>query len=214
VEPREGFVVSGKEYLAMDIDSINIDKTVDKTHSLAGQLLVAMPSMLDPNFQQTVTYICEHSDSGALGIIINRPMDMDIGEVLMQLSLEPREEGHLHQPVLQGGPVQSERGFVLHESPHNWDSTTEVGHSIYVTTSQDILSDVAAGNGPGRMLIALGYAGWEAGQLEHEIRQNAWLTVPASPDIVFETPFQDRWQAAAKSIGIDPASLSLYAGNA
>jgi putative transcriptional regulator len=209
VEPREGFVVSGKEYLAMDID-----KTIDKTHSLAGQLLVAMPSMLDPNFQQTVTYICEHSDSGALGIIINRPMDMDISEVLMQLSLEPREEGHLHQPVLQGGPVQSERGFVLHESPHNWDSTTEVGHSIYVTTSQDILSDVAAGNGPGRMLMALGYAGWEAGQLEHEIRQNAWLTVPASPDIVFETPFQDRWQAAAKSIGIDPASLSLYAGNA
>jgi putative transcriptional regulator len=198
----------------MDIDSINIDKTIDKTHSLAGQLLVAMPSMLDPNFQQTVTYVCEHSESGALGIVINRPMDMDIGEVLIQLSLEPSQEGYLHQPVLQGGPVQSERGFVLHESPHNWDSTTEVGHSIYVTTSQDILSDVAAGNGPGRMLMALGYAGWEAGQLEHEIRQNAWLTVPASPDIVFETPFQDRWQAAAKSIGVDPASLSLYAGTA
>lgn len=186
----------------------------EKTHSLAGQLLVAMPSMLDPNFHQTVTYICEHSDSGALGIVINRPMDMDIGEVLMQLSLEPNQEDSLHQPVLQGGPVQSERGFVLHESSHNWDSTTEVSHSIYVTTSQDILSDVAAGNGPGRMLMALGYAGWEAGQLEHEIRQNAWLTVPASPNLVFEIPFQDRWQAAAESIGIDPASLSLYAGNA
>jgi putative transcriptional regulator len=186
----------------------------EKTHSLAGQLLVAMPSMLDPNFHQTVTYVCEHSDSGALGIVINRPMDMDIGEVLLQLSLKPNKEDNLHQPVLQGGPVQSERGFVLHESSHNWDSTTEVGHSIYVTTSQDILSDVAAGNGPGRMLMALGYAGWEAGQLEHEIRQNAWLTVPASPDLVFETPFQDRWKAAAKSIGIDPASLSLYAGNA
>jgi putative transcriptional regulator len=186
----------------------------EKTHSLAGQLLVAMPSMLDPNFHQTVTYVCEHSDSGALGIVINRPMDMDIGEVLLQLSLKPNKEDNLHQPVLQGGPVQSERGFVLHESSHNWDSTTEVSHSIYVTTSQDILSDVAAGNGPGRMLMALGYAGWEAGQLEHEIRQNAWLTVPASPNLVFEIPFQDRWHAAAQSIGIDPASLSLYAGNA
>jgi len=101
--------------------------------------------MLDPNFHQTVTYICEHSDSGALGIVINRPMNMDISEVLMQLSLEPCKKDHLHQPVLQGGPVQSERGFVLHESSHNWDSTTEVSHSIYVTTSQDILSDVAAG---------------------------------------------------------------------
>jgi putative transcriptional regulator len=193
---------------------MDMETQEDKTHSLAGQLLVAMPSMMDPNFQQTVTYICEHSTSGALGIIINRPLNLDIGEVLEQLSLHPTQENQLKQPVMQGGPVQSERGFVLHESPHNWDSTTEIGHSICVTTSQDILSDVAAGNGPERILMALGYAGWQAGQLEHEIRQNAWLTVPASTNLVFDTPFKDRWKAAAESIGIDPANLSPYSGNA
>jgi len=198
-----------REYLAMDME-----KEEDKTHSLAGQLLVAMPSMMDPNFHQTVTYICEHSISGALGIIINRPLNLDIGEVLEQLSLHPTQDNHLKQPVMQGGPVQSERGFVLHESPHNWDSTTEIGQSICVTTSQDILSDVAAGNGPERILMALGYAGWQAGQLEYEIRQNAWLTVPASTNLVFDTPFKDRWKAAAESIGIDPANLSPYSGNA
>ncbi len=193
---------------------MDMEQEEDKKHSLAGQLLVAMPSMMDPNFQQTVTYICEHSTSGALGIIINRPLNMDISEVLEHLSLHPTQDNHLKQPVMQGGPVQSERGFVLHESPHNWDSTTEIGHSICVTTSQDILSDVAAGNGPDRILMALGYAGWQAGQLEYEIRQNAWLTVPASTNLVFDTPFKDRWKAAAESIGIDPANLSPYSGNA
>ena len=187
---------------------------MDETHTLAGQLLVAMPGMLDPDFQHTVTYICEHSETGALGITINRPLDMDIGEVLDQLSLKPSGPECLTQPVLKGGPVQSERGFVLHESPHNWESTTAVGQSIFVTTSRDILSDLAAGNGPGRVLIALGYSGWSAGQLEEEIRQNAWLTVPASSNLVFETPFDQRWSAAAQSIGIDPASLSLHAGHA
>jgi putative transcriptional regulator len=189
-------------------------ETMQDKHSLAGQLLVAMPGMLDPNFQHTVTYICEHSESGALGITINRPLDMEIADVLEQFSLRTGSDLQLHQPVMRGGPVQAERGFVLHESAHNWDSTTEVGHSIYVTTSQDILTDVAAGKGPARILMALGYSGWEAGQLEDEIRQNAWLTVPASMDLVFETPFEERWQAAASSIGIDPINLSLHAGNA
>jgi putative transcriptional regulator len=187
---------------------------MDETHTLAGQLLVAMPGMLDPNFHRTVTYVCEHGDTGALGIVINRPLDMAVGEVLEQLSLQPTKTDYLTQPVMRGGPVQAERGFVIHESAHNWESTTEVGQSIYVTTSRDILSDVAAGNGPGRMLMALGYAGWDAGQLEQEIRQNAWLTVPASTSLVFDTPYERRWAAAAESIGIDPASLSLHAGNA
>jgi putative transcriptional regulator len=185
-----------------------------ETHTFAGQLLVAMPSMLDPNFQHTVTYICEHNENGALGIVINRPMNMDVVDVLEQLSLEPAEDKLLNQPVMQGGPVEAERGFVLHESAQQWDSTTEVGQSIYVTTSADILADVAAGNGPGRLLMALGYAGWEAGQLEHELRQNAWLTVPASRNLVFETPFEDRWEEANASIGVDPANLSLYSGTA
>jgi len=187
---------------------------MSETTTLAGHLLIAMPSMTDPNFEHTVTYICEHSAEGALGIVINKPMNMELGEVLEQLALETEASEFSAQPVLRGGPVQSERGFVLHESPREWDATTEVGSSIFVTTSQDILCDVAAGKGPERMQMALGYAGWGAGQLEDELRQNAWLTVPASADIVFETPYEERWDAAAGSLGIDPANLSLNAGNA
>jgi len=131
-----------------------------------------------------------------------------------QYWLSPQERRLWAQPVLRGGPVQAERGFVLHEVPRKWDATTDVGHSIYVTTSQDILSDLAAGKGPARILMALGYAGWGAGQLEDEILSNAWLTVPASADIVFETPYEQRWKAAVRSLGIDPASLSLNSGHA
>ena len=187
---------------------------MESTRSFAGHLLVAMPGMADPNFQHTVAYVCEHSDEGALGIIINRPLDMEIADVLEQFSLHGKDTAQMQQPVMRGGPVQAERGFVLHEAAQQWDSTTPVGHSIYVTTSQDILTDVAAGRGPGRMLMALGYAGWDAGQLEDEIRSNSWLTVPATTSLVFETPFEQRWRAAANSIGIDPANLSIYAGNA
>ena len=128
--------------------------------------------------------------------------------------MSPTKGTSLEQPVLRGGPVQIERGFVLHEAASEWDSTTEVGHSIFVTTSSDILADVASGKGPDKLLMALGYSGWDAGQLEAEILQNAWLTVPASADIVFNTPFEQRWQAAASSIGVDLASISPHAGHA
>lgn len=184
------------------------------TQSLTGQLLVAMPGMLDPNFRNSVAYICEHSDSGALGLVINQPLDMAVSEVLEQLQMRATDDTLLSQPVLRGGPVQAERGFVLHECARDWEATTEVGESIFVTTSADILSDLASGNGPERIQIALGYSGWDAGQLEAEIRQNAWLTVPASTALVFETPFEQRWQAAAGSIGIDLASISPHAGHA
>jgi putative transcriptional regulator len=187
---------------------------MDATHSLTGHLLLAMPGMTDPNFHQAVTYICEHGPSGALGIVINKPMTMDVGDVLEQLALDTEAPLLRAQPVLRGGPVQAERGFVLHEVPRKWDATTDVGHSIYVTTSQDILSDLAAGKGPDRILMALGYAGWGAGQLEDEILSNAWLTVPASADIVFETPYEQRWTAAVRSLGIEPSSLGLNAGHA
>jgi putative transcriptional regulator len=187
---------------------------MEDSSSLAGQLLVSMPGMTDPNFKHAVTYICEHSDKGALGIVINKPIGMELGEVLQQLSLETVTDELLSQPVLRGGPVQAERGFVLHESSRKWDATTAVGHSIYVTTSQDILSAVAAGDGPDRILMALGYAGWGAGQLDDEIRQNAWLTVPATTAIVFDTPPDQLWHAAAGSLGIDPANLSFEAGSA
>lgn len=186
---------------------------METTHTLAGHLLVAMPHMADPNFEHSVTFICEHTENGALGITINRPLKMELGEVLEQLSLKS-DTDMAALPVLRGGPVQAERGFVLHESDHDWEGTTDVGHSIFVTTSQDILTDVAEGRGPSRLLLALGYAGWGAGQLEEEIRQNAWLTVPASRELVFDTPMEQRWRAATRAIGIDPSSMSLTAGSA
>jgi putative transcriptional regulator len=190
----------------------------DGNCSLTGQLLIAMPGMLDPNFDNSVTYICEHSDKGALGLVINRPLDLSIRDVLDQLSLSgdlrTQTSDIVNQPVLRGGPVQAERGFVIHDAAGDWDSTTRIAHSICVTTSQDILSAIAAGKGPGRLLLALGYAGWGAGQLEEEIRQNAWLTAPATPELVFSTPFDQRWEASAAGIGIDLASLSTQAGHA
>jgi putative transcriptional regulator len=186
----------------------------DRDYTLAGQLLLSMPGMFDPNFENSVTYICEHSAKGAVGLIINRPMSLNISEVFEQLALTTKNDALADQPVLRGGPVQAERGFVLHESEHSWDSTTSVGHSIFVTTSQDILADVAAGRGPKRMLLVLGYAGWGAGQLEEEIRQNAWLTAPATSELVFSTPFEQRWEASAAEIGVNLASLSPEAGHA
>jgi len=182
---------------------------------LTGQLLIAMPAMADPNFSRTVTYVCEHSDHGALGIVINRPLDdMDLGEVFAQLSLQPHDPALARQPVLRGGPMQVERGFVLHEPGRQWDATVAVGESVHLTTSQDVLAAIAAGTGPRRVLMALGYAGWGAGQLEAEMAANAWLTAPGDPAILFDTPFEARWAAAARLLGINPAMLSSEAGHA
>ena len=185
---------------------------------LTGHLLIAMPAMQDPNFVKTVTYICEHSDQGALGIVINRPLDMDLGTIFDQLSLESADPELARQPVLQGGPVHQERGFVLHEpadtSDREFDATLAVTDAIRVTTSQDILTAMARGQGPKRALVALGYAGWGAGQLETELVQNAWLSVPASPKIIFDTPFDQRWRESAKLSGIDLNTISHQAGHA
>lgn len=181
---------------------------------LTGHLLIAMPSMADPNFTRTVTYVCEHNDKGALGIVINRPLEMELSEVFQQLSLAGANPSFAKQIVVRGGPVQTERGFVLHEPAGSWDSTVQVTPSIHLTTSQDILAAMAAGEGPKRALMALGYAGWGAGQLEVEMGANAWLSVPASPAIVFETPFEARWREASRLLGIDVATLSAEAGHA
>lgn len=181
---------------------------------LTGHLLIAMPAMADPNFFRTVTYICEHTDEGALGIVINRPLQMDLGTVFEQLALEAADPGLAKQPVLRGGPVQTERGFVLHEPARKWDSTVEVSESVHLTTSQDILSAMAEGTGPKRVLMALGYAGWGAGQLESEMSANAWLSVPANDTIIFDTPFEARWSAAAALLGINLATISSEAGHA
>jgi putative transcriptional regulator len=185
---------------------------------LTGHLLIAMPAMQDPNFVKTVTYICEHSDQGALGIVINRPLDMDLGTIFDQLALESADPELARQPVLHGGPVHQERGFVLHQpdgtSSQEFDATLAVTDAIRVTTSQDILSAMARGAGPKRAVVALGYAGWGAGQLESELVQNAWLSVPASPKIIFDTPFDQRWRESARLIGIDLNTISHQAGHA
>lgn len=185
---------------------------------LTNQLLVAMPSLEDPNFAQTVTLICEHTARGALGIVINRPMAMGLGEVLEQLDLHTADPTLRDLPVLRGGPVHQDRGFVVHapvaDDTPGWDATLKVSPSLHVTTSRDILGAMARGTGPSPALIALGYAGWEAGQLEDEIRSNAWLNVPVDEAILFRTPFEQRWHAAVRLLGIDFARLSNQAGHA
>jgi putative transcriptional regulator len=182
---------------------------------LTNQLLIAMPSLADPNFAQTVTLVCEHSEHGALGIVLNRPLDMRLGEVLDQLSL-PNEDPELAaMAVLRGGPVQPDRGFVLHRPVgRSWDSTLEVSRTLHVTTSRDILESMARGDGPSGASMALGYAGWDAGQLEEEVRQNSWLTAPCDDAIVFSVPFEQRWNAAARLLGVDLSRISHLSGRA
>lgn len=182
--------------------------------SLQDHFLIAMPAMGDPNFNETVTYVCKHDEEGALGIIINRPTEMLLKEVFQQLSLEPVEERFADLPVLSGGPVQRDRGFVLHRSGEAYDSTLDTGAGIKVTVSQDILSAIARGEGPDPVLVALGYAGWDSGQLEAELAANAWLSVSADHKVLFETPFEQRWRAAAGLLGVDIHQIASYAGHA
>src|SRR5262247_1626345 len=158
--------------------------TVNLTH----HFLIAMPNMADPYFSKTLTYICEHNDQGALGLVVNRPIDMTLQALFERLSLKLGRAPHADAPVYFGGPVQTDRGFVLHAPAGNWQSTLRVGRHIGLTTSKDILEAVGRGEGPARMLVTLGYAGWSPGQLEQEISQNAWLTVAARDGIIFETP--------------------------
>ena len=181
---------------------------------LQNQLLVAMPSLSDPNFAQTVTLICEHTAQGALGIVLNRPMTMQLGEVFDQLDLEPSDPGLRSQRILRGGPVQGDRGFVLHAPGREWDSTLRVSDQVCVTTSRDILTALARGDGPAPAVMALGYAGWEAGQLEDEIRSNTWLNVPVDETIIFDVPFEQRWQSAARLLGVDLGRIATQAGHA
>ena len=183
--------------------------------NLQDHLLIAMPAMGDPNFNETVTYIFEHTEkNGALGIIINRPLEMELGEIFGQLTLSTAEHSQSQKPVLNGGPVHRDRGFVIHNSTEHYDSTLETSVGLKLTTSQDILSSMAGGKGPHVALVALGCAGWEAGQLEAELLTNTWLSVPADLTIVFETPFDLRWTAAVGLLGVDINRLSSYAGHA
>ena len=181
---------------------------------LQQQLLIAMPSMEDPNFSRSVTLLCQHNEEGAIGITINRQSDFSIGELLFQLNIPCTNQAISSMTVLEGGPVSPDHGFVVHTSFDGFDSSIRINDDIMVTTSRDVLSAIASDTGPRQFLVALGYAGWDAGQLEFEMLNNAWLTVPASPDVVFDIPFADRWSAAAQSIGIDISKMSPHAGHA
>ncbi len=182
---------------------------------LTNQFLIAMPGLADPNFFHTVTYVCEHNDGGAMGIVINRPLSLNLADLLENMELEgPQGEGIGEMPVYSGGPVHPEQGFVLHSPGSPWDSTLAISEGVAITTSQDILRAIASGDGPRRALVALGYAGWGPGQLEHELAANAWLSCPASIDILFDTPHEQRWSAAAALLGVDLGLLSGDAGHA
>jgi putative transcriptional regulator len=187
--------------------------TQPSTH-LTNQLLVAMPWFSDPNFEQSVTLICEHSQKGALGIVLNKPLPMKLAEVLAQMRLTPDTEAIGERSVLRGGPVHQDRGFVLHRPGGAWDSTHRISDSIQVTTSRDVLAAIARGEGPADAFIALGYAGWEPGQLEREIKENAWLTLPMDEQLLFDLPYEDRWLAAWRRLGVDVGQISLVPGHA
>jgi len=183
--------------------------------SLTNHLLVAMPSLADPEFSQTVTLVCEHSvGKGALGIVINKPLPMTLGEVFEQMRLESDNTELSARSVLRGGPVHRDRGFVVHRPAGRWDSSHVVSEQIHVTTSKDVLAAMARGDGPPGAFIALGYAGWEVGQLEREMRDNAWISLPVDERIVFEMPFEDRWHAVWRQLGIDIGRMSHVAGHA
>jgi putative transcriptional regulator len=181
---------------------------------LTCHFLIAMPAMLESVFSQTVTLICEHNDKGALGIVINRPLQMRLADVFAQLKLPIDKSSLAHNPVLRGGPVQPDRGFVVHRAGDSWEATLQISDRVHVTTSRDVLDAMAHGKGPPDAFIALGYAGWDAGQLESEVAQNAWLTVPADERLLFDVPFEQRWMAAGRLLGVDLATMSCDAGHA
>ncbi|GAB3261646.1 YqgE/AlgH family protein [Chitinimonas naiadis] len=182
--------------------------------NLSRQFLIAMPAMADPIFAKSLVYVCDHNDQGAMGVIVNRPLGMDVRTLFQQVDIELRREDVAEQEVYFGGPVQTDRGFVLHQPLGNWQSTLAVEDELGLTTSKDVLLAVGEGGGPERMFISLGYAGWEAGQIESELAQNAWLTVDADIEVVFSLPAEERYEAALGLLGIDMAMLSDTAGHA
>lgn len=191
----------------------------DKTHLtqdgyLDQQLLIAMPAMLDPNFTRSVTLMCQHTDDGAIGITINRLSKFSLGEILEQLDIPCSDPELRAAEVLEGGPVNSDRGFVVHTPLEGFESSLAINDEIMVTTSRDILAAIARGQGPSRFVVALGYAGWGDGQLESEMRENAWLSVAVDSAIVFDLPLQDRWQKAVSKLGVGVENLHGVGGHA
>ena len=185
-------------------------ENVDLKH----QFLIAMPAMVDPYFAKTLVFICEHNENGALGIIVNRPLDMSLGALFERVEIPLVADGFADLPVFFGGPVQTDRGFVLHRPIGNWQSTLRVSDEVGLTSSRDILQSIGGEGVPRDLLVSLGYAGWSAGQLESEIAQNAWLTVTADVGIVFDLAYEDRLPAAMQALGVSFTNLSDVAGHA
>lgn len=183
---------------------------------LTNQFLIAMPGMVDENFAGTVVYLCEHNDKGALGLVINKPIDITLKNLFEKVELPLEREELAAQPVFFGGPVQTERGFVLHEGQgeDGYSSTLSIPGGLAMTTSKDVLEALSDGAGPKRLLVTLGCSGWSAGQLEEEIGRNGWLTVDADPAIIFDTPVDERYGRAMALLGVDPRMLSGEAGHA
>ncbi|MDX1635561.1 MAG: YqgE/AlgH family protein [Marinobacter sp.] len=180
-------------------------------HYLRGQFLLATPFLEDPRFHGGVIYLCEHNEDGALGVMINRPLDISLGEILEQLDMDGAE---LEEPVFEGGPVQPERGFVLHPPGRTWVNTAAVADGVMLTTSRDILQAIGEDAGPEHFRVALGYAGWGEGQLEGELASNAWLTCPATPDLLFKTEWSQLHGAVLRRLGINLNQLSETVGHA
>ncbi len=185
-----------------------------KSSCLAGHFLIAMPAMADPSFKGTVTYLCEHNERGALGVVVNRPTDLTMETLFAQIDVDLTDFALGQRKVHFGGPVSVEHGFVLHRSHGSWDSSIVISDELSLTTSKDILEAVANGNGPHEWLLTLGYAGWSAGQLEEEIAANAWLTVPADADMIFDTAPDDLFNAAMERLGVSRFALSDAVGHA
>ncbi len=189
--------------------------TIGARHvNLTHHFLIAMPAMADPNFARTLTYICNHDKDGALGLVVNRPIDMTLSTLFEQIELPLADDILRTAPVHYGGPVQADRGFVLHRPLGNWTSTLAISDELGLTTSKDVLAALGRGDGPHDILVSLGYAGWSGGQLEHELGQNAWLTVEADPDLLFAVPAEERLPAAIRLLGIDLSRLSEDVGHA
>jgi len=184
------------------------------SHCLSNHFLLAMPNLREGIFSHSITYICDHDENGAMGIIINQALELSVAEIFEHLQIKTCSSAH-QEPVMAGGPVQTDHGFVLHRScTTEWEASLKVTPEVTLTTSGDILKSIAEGNGPPDHLIALGYAGWSAGQLEQELAQNSWLTLPADVNIIFSTPYHQRHSAAAAILGIDMNLISGLAGHA
>lgn len=186
--------------------------------NLQHHFLIAMPALQDPLFKRSVVYICEYNEEGAMGIIINKPLEnLQIEGILEKLKIEPTPRDtsfRLDKPVFAGGPLAEDRGFILHSSPDEFDSSIRISDEVVITTSRDVLETLGTTKQPNNVLVALGYASWEKGQLEQEILENAWLTVPANTDILFRTPISERWREAARLVGVDIHNMPVEAGHA